>query len=77
VALAVHASIVRRSLGMLRRVTKATPLVFAGGVARNACITELVRRSTSGEVLVPEEPDVVGALGAALYAARFQTLPVR
>jgi len=70
VALAVHMSIVRRSLGLLRRVSVATPLVFAGGVARNACVADLVRRSTAGDVLVPQDPDFVGALGAALYAAR-------
>lgn len=77
VALAVHASIVRRSLGMLRRVTNATPLVFAGGVARNASIVELVRRSAAGEVLVPEEPNFTGALGAALHAARLAEHPAQ
>ena len=43
------------------------PIVFSGGVALNPCIVELVRREMAGEVLMPEDPEMIGALGAALY----------
>ncbi|MFP4057757.1 MAG: acyl-CoA dehydratase activase [Candidatus Brocadiia bacterium] len=68
IALALHHSVVRRSLAMVGRVAHASPLVFAGGVARNPCIVELLRGECDLEVLVPEEPDMMGALGAALHA---------
>ena len=70
IARALHLSVVKRSLSMLRRVGLESPLVFAGGVARNPCMVALVRESLGGEVLVPEEPDGVGALGAALWGLR-------
>ena len=70
IARALHLSVVKRSLSMLRRVGLEAPLVFAGGVARNRCMVALIRESLGGEVLVPDEPDGVGALGAALWGVR-------
>jgi len=70
IALALHQSVVKRSLSMLRRVGLEAPLVFAGGVARNPAMVELIRAALAAELLVPSEPDLVGALGAALHAAR-------
>ena len=67
IARALHLSVVRRSLSMLRRVGLEPPLVFAGGVARNRCMVALIRQAFGEEVLVPQEPDAVGALGAALW----------
>jgi len=67
IARALHQSVVKRSVSMLRRVGLDRPLVFAGGVARNPCLVQLLQEVIGGEVLIPEEPDYVGALGAALY----------
>ena len=65
----LHESIARRTLSSLARVRAEGPLVFAGGVAKNAAMVELMRAGFSaGEVLVPEEAQTVGALGAALSA---------
>ena len=69
VALAVHESVARRSVSMLKRVSVEGPLVFAGGVALNPCIHKLLVEAVSYEVIVPDAPELVGALGAALYAA--------
>jgi predicted CoA-substrate-specific enzyme activase len=68
VARGLHESIAKRTLSSLKRVGAAGPLVFAGGVAKNAAMVELIRSGFSGEVLVPEEAQTVGALGAALSA---------
>ncbi len=72
IALALHLSVVKRSISMLRRISTNGPIVFSGGVARNPCIAELVRREILGSVLIPEDPDMIGALGAALYGIRNQ-----
>jgi predicted CoA-substrate-specific enzyme activase len=64
----LHDSIARRTLGSLKRIGAGGMLVFAGGVAKNPAMVELIAQSFSGEVLVPEEAQTVGALGAALCA---------
>jgi len=66
IARGLHESIARRTLGALKRVGAGGPLVFAGGVARNPAMVELVRAGFAGQVLVPAEAQTVGALGAAL-----------
>ena len=71
-AFALHLSVVKRSISMLRRISTNGPIVFSGGVARNPCIVELVRREIPGSVLIPDDPDMIGALGAALYGIRNQ-----
>ena len=50
--------------GLVHRA--AGPLVFAGGVAKNAAMVELICSGFEGEVRIPEEAQTVGALGAAL-----------
>ncbi|MFW5730362.1 MAG: acyl-CoA dehydratase activase [Desulfonatronovibrionaceae bacterium] len=67
IALGLHSAIVQRTLKMLNRVGLEYPLVFAGGVAHNPCVRALLEERMEGAVLVPENPDSVGALGAALY----------
>lgn len=69
IARAVHMSVVERLVSMLHRVGYAESIVFTGGVARNRAIAQLLREKLEITVLVPDEPDIVGALGAALYAA--------
>lgn len=68
IALGLHLAVIRRTLSMLRRVGLEGPLVFAGGVARNSCAVELLRELAGVECLVPDDPDLVGALGACLHA---------
>ena len=70
IALALHWSVVKRSISMLKRVSVNGPLVFSGGVARNGCVTRLIKEEMKSQILVAPEPDMVGALGAALYAAQ-------
>ncbi|MFW5487932.1 MAG: acyl-CoA dehydratase activase [Desulfovibrio sp.] len=68
IALGLHASVVARTANMLRRVGGATPVVFAGGVARNPCMVRLMSEALEAVPLIPENPDMNGALGAALCA---------
>jgi len=66
VARGLHESIAKRTLSSLKRIGATGPLVFAGGVAKNEAMVRLIREGFDGEVLVPEESQTVGALGAAL-----------
>ena len=68
IALGLHRSVVRRAVGMLKRVSADSDIVFAGGVAKNPCIRRLLEETLKRQVLVPDDPQMVGALGAALLA---------
>jgi predicted CoA-substrate-specific enzyme activase len=70
IALGLHLAIVQRTLAMLRRVGAAAPVLFAGGVAHNPCVRALLEEQLGTAVIVPEQPDLVGALGAALHGQR-------
>jgi len=67
IAMGLHMAIVQRTVAMLRRVGVTPPLVFAGGVAHNPCVVRLLEEELGHHVIVPENPDMVGALGAALH----------
>lgn len=76
IALGLHQSIVRRTVNMLRRVGLEFPVVFAGGVANNPCIRQLLLKELDAPadmLLIPDEPDMGGALGAALWAQTLTT----
>ncbi|HOC60372.1 MAG TPA: acyl-CoA dehydratase activase [Smithellaceae bacterium] len=68
VAMGIHKAIVSRSVGLLRRVSPEGPVFFAGGVALNACVRKLLEDKTRRTVFVPPDPQIVGAVGAALGA---------
>ncbi|MBU4457033.1 MAG: 3-hydroxyacyl-ACP dehydratase, partial [Nanoarchaeota archaeon] len=58
----------KRAAGMMKRVSIKEPVLFAGGVARNPCMRHLLEEALDRDILVPENPQMVGALGAALLA---------
>jgi len=69
VALGIHKAITQRALSMLGRIPFLGGLVFAGGVAYNRCVRELLSDRLGISLLVPPEPQIVGALGAALESS--------
>jgi len=70
IALGLHKSVVRRAVGMLRRVAGDEPVVFSGGVAKNRCMHRLLEETLQQAVMRAEEPQMTGALGASLLASR-------
>jgi predicted CoA-substrate-specific enzyme activase len=68
IAKGLHASVVRRAISMLKRISVSGKIVFSGGVAKNQCMCRLLAEALHQEILVPEDPQMVGALGAALLA---------
>jgi predicted CoA-substrate-specific enzyme activase len=70
IALALNKSIVNRVVGMLKRISFDNgPVFFAGGVARNKCIRQLLGNSLMREIFSYNNPQMVGAFGAALLAS--------
>ena len=54
---------------MVRKVGLQDQVVLIGGLARNLGFIDSLKRSLDTEVHVPQDPEFVGALGAALVAA--------
>ena len=63
---AVHAAIASRTLGLVSRVGKKGPVVMTGGVARNKAAVHYIEKALGMPIILPESPQVAGALGAAL-----------
>jgi len=66
VALGIHEAIASRALTMLGKLPKFNNLVFAGGVAYNPCMQQILHKKLGVPVLVATDPQILGALGAAL-----------
>ena len=54
---------------MINRVSSEGNIVFTGGVAKNPCMVSFLAEKLEREVLIPENPQFIGALGAALLVA--------
>jgi predicted CoA-substrate-specific enzyme activase len=68
VASALHNSVVTRILPLLKRIGYPDDVVFAGGCARNNCLQNMLAARLGKRVLVNDNPDMLSATGAALYA---------
>jgi len=62
----LHDAIAGRVAGMVRRLKVEPDVVFTGGVAKNRGVVTALREKLGCEILVPEDPLITGALGAAL-----------
>jgi len=61
-------AIARRVGGMARQMGVKPPVAFAGGVAKNVGVVRALEEVLGEGLSVPPEPQIVGALGAALIA---------
>ncbi len=67
----LHNSVASRTRGLVRRVASSLdglPVAMSGGVARNPGVVRALEQALGVTLQVPEEPDTIGALGAALIA---------
>ena len=62
-------SIIERVYGLARRVGVESECAIAGGLGKNPGIIKAWEEQTGIALWVPQEPQMVGALGAALIAA--------
>jgi predicted CoA-substrate-specific enzyme activase len=60
--------VAKRMASLAKTLAVRGDVVFAGGVGRNEQVVELLREHFNHRVVVPEDPHLVGALGAAILA---------
>lgn len=66
----VHRAVAGRILETLGTVGIKSDVVATGGVAKNAAVIKELEDKTGFSIVVPPEPQIVGALGAALFARK-------
>ncbi|MFC2016186.1 acyl-CoA dehydratase activase [Chloroflexota bacterium] len=64
----IHKAMARRIAIMGKSVSFKKDVVFTGGVARNVGMKKALEEEINLEILIPEEPQIMGALGAAILA---------
>jgi predicted CoA-substrate-specific enzyme activase len=64
----LHEAISRRIFSMSQRLKVREEITFGGGVAKNQGIAETLKGLFGMQINIPDEPQIVGALGAALCA---------
>ena len=69
IARAVHEAIADRIVALVRRLGLEAAVLLIGGLARNLGFLESLKRELKTEIVVPENPEIVSAYGAALIAA--------
>lgn len=67
IAVALHSSIINKIIPLINRVGVKEGIVFAGGCARNTCLINIFKEKLKKDILIYENPDIIAALGAALY----------
>ncbi|MGA1872047.1 MAG: acyl-CoA dehydratase activase [Thermoplasmatota archaeon] len=66
----LHQMVARKIVALVNSTQSKGKVLVCGGVARNAGVVEEIRKTLNREMVVPEMPHMVGALGAALMAPR-------
>ncbi len=64
----LHDAVSLRVFGMLNKIRFKKDLVMVGGVAKNIGVVSSLKSMIGLDILVPENPQIVGALGAAIFA---------
>ena len=61
-------AIAGKAYGLLRRIGLEPGFMMTGGVAKNPGVVRAVEKKLGEKLYICEEPEIVGATGAALYA---------
>jgi activator of 2-hydroxyglutaryl-CoA dehydratase len=64
----VHASIAAKIASVTKRVGIEAEVIFSGGVALNIGVVRALEKQLELDIQIPEDPEIVGALGAAILA---------
>lgn len=66
----VHNSLASRAMALMKRAGLEDEITFAGGVARQKGMVQALEQALKRKVNVSAEPEMIGALGAALLGLR-------
>jgi len=64
----IHEAVGRRMISLVNHAGLTAPVLMSGGVAKNQGVVRALEKFLGVKITVPEEPQIVGALGAALFA---------
>ncbi|MBQ9022713.1 MAG: 2-hydroxyacyl-CoA dehydratase [Eubacterium sp.] len=67
IAHGIHEAIVSRAMSLIKRVGAEPGFMMTGGVAKNEGVVDVLQKRLNASVWRYEEPEIVGALGAALF----------
>ena len=68
IARGLHQSVADRTAGLVNRVGLEEAVMITGGVAKNSAVVRALNKKFDIKIIVPPEPQIAGALGAALLA---------
>jgi predicted CoA-substrate-specific enzyme activase len=68
IAAGIYEAIARRITGMVGQLGLKEPVVMTGGVAKSKGMVRALEKKLGAELLIPQEPQIIGALGAAIIA---------
>lgn len=66
----IHQSIASKILSLVGRVDIEPDIIITGGVAKNGAVVDVIAQKIGFDVIVPKQPQITGALGAALIATK-------
>jgi len=70
IAYAIHSSVADRIVSLVRKLHVHGEVTLTGGVSKNSAIRSILEKRLNTTVNLPENPQIVGALGAAVIARR-------
>lgn len=62
----VYNGVVSRIMPLLTKINLEEKIAFTGGVAKNRGMIKTIEKRLKKEVIVPQNPDIIGAIGAGL-----------
>ena len=68
IAHGIHNAIAGKAISLLKRVGIEGVCMMTGGVAKNSGVVRSLEEKLGTKLYISEEPEIVGALGAALFA---------
>ncbi len=66
----IHKAVAKRVVTMAARLGRHDAVVFTGGVAKNIGLTKALEEELGVKLIIPKEPQIIGALGAAILASQ-------
>ena len=62
----LHRAMVKRIVSMIYSIGLNSPVMVSGGVVKNKAVVKMLEEEIGEKILIPENPQIIGAYGAAL-----------